>query len=563
MKIPHEKQKIFLAVLPVTAIALIIFGVHLEYSGDTTLPLFYRGLLNDTVVKTTYIYELFWGEFFSYAYALYPEFPFHGLLLLLFSGLAVGISFFPVIGFVQNVQTTALWKILLLLSLTSLLLIHVMWLDVTRIPLLIGVAVPLIFLNTPTAKVSSIFLLLLWVAAYWIRPESGQVAIIMLLPSLALALFTDLNRYRRAALLWLLGVALAFGTSVLHLSFYQNEDAKAMRTLYDLHFAFFDAYHRNVALSAISPANEARYEAMLVDFQSDKDSLSISHYQSFVDGKAFSLDALRQLPERLNRVAIFIRLLSGQNKGCMLLYFTVLFCCLLMLSNWRKSLKLILHQGYCWGCIVAIVFFVKAAERTYEPMITVAALIALADLRRMYAGHHPFILQMGMYPLFLVFLFGSFQWMDTCHAKSSWYKEMAKQNHQNLTVIVAWQKQHNNMLFSIDALELMNIGPLREFHVEQIYFYLHDAHINYFPGMDEALAKKFGSPSLKQFYSVAADRNMLLLCTKKRMAIIQNYLDKVHDLNLKCTIIQSYPIWKVSGSKEQLHVYQFSKLNND
>jgi hypothetical protein len=555
-----SRQKIFLWCLlgMLSAGILLRFGVHLEYSSDTTFPLFYRGVLNGVVVKSTYIYELYWGELFSRAYAWRSEWPFHGVALMLFSIVALILSIIPIIRF----QTPLLWTAIMTVSLTGLLLVHVIWLDFTRIPLVIGAAVPLLFLATHTTVWSTVILIIIWVTAYWLRPESGQVAIIMTLPSFLFALLTDFNRYKRAALLSLMGAILAIGSSLAHRNFHREEDAYAMRRMYDLHFAFFDAYHRNATMANSSPANEARYNAMMVDFQSDKDSLSMDHYASFVDGKAFTKDAFKQFPERMVRLGEFLQLLGGRDKGLVLFYLSVIIGCAILLGQRRKIMHLLWHQLYCWGSILAIVFFVKAAERTYEPMIAVAALIAFADLRRMYSGYYPFILKMGMYPLLVVFLYAGYHWANTYKEKSQWYKEMRRLNRKHLIEVVDWQRKHGNIILTVDAMELFNTGPLHEFHESQLFFNMHDAHINYFPGMNEALFKQFAAASLIDFYRLAAENGSLLISTEQRMSVIQNYLKEVHKLHIQGSAMHSLLIQRVSGEVDHLQVYQLSKSAN-
>lgn len=537
--------------------AVFVFGLHLEYSSDTTFALMYRGLFNGVAVPTLGIYELYWGECFAYAYSMWPNIPWHGCVLFILSLLGLVLSLHLFLTLIKKLRVPAHVVLLWSLSFFGLSIVHLICLDFTRIPMIVVASVTIIILTSRPKFLFSLALGIFFLGAYWMRPESGKVVLIILLP-LIIAEVVAFRRTRLRSVAIIAAIAsLCFSTEFLHGLAYQNRQHKELITMYDQHFAFFDAYHRNEALALDNPADSIRFQAMLIDFQSDMDSLSLEHYRRFVSGVPFSLDAFQDFKPRIERVQQFLCSLAQYQKGFLLCYLTTILCCIIFLRQKRDMLWLLINQLYSWSAVVAIVFFVKAAERTYEPMITVSALVAIADVRRMYKGHNPFALRIAFWPLLLIALVGASHWVKERLAKSRGYAIMEAQNISDVQIIDKWQGQHNNLVFTIDAFELFNMGPFNEYIYSDKKFYIHDAHINYYDiKMNESLDAMSGGKGLLSYYKNIEKNGYIIVSSQKRVELIADYLSIIYKENLS---IENVSVL-IAGNNEMSEEVGFFRL---
>lgn len=509
------------------------WGIHLEYSSDTTFPLAYRGVINSVAIRTLYIYELYWGELLSFAYKKWPQIPFHGCLLFIYS--LTGQILFLGVGYhtLRRISLPKIFELLLLLPFIAIASVNFFWIDFTRAPMLIIAALVVLVMSSNLFSKSAWFIFLaaiLFVSAYWIRPESGLLAIALTTPLVISFLISDFKKYLKQALFLLTFSAMAISTEYLHGQLYQDQTAVAIKKMYDLHFSFFDAYHQNGLAAEKSPADSIRFEAMLNDFQSDKDSLSLKQYAVYVTGRAFSLDVLNNAEGRWHRMRLFALKLLNFHKGLLLLYLCLLLLCGIVLNNWKHVLWLLFNQLYCWLAIFSIVFFTKAAERTYEPMIAVASLLIIAHTLLYFKCYNSFFLKMGSICITVLCVFGFGHWLKEYQHKSQHYKDLEAANIKNVELIDKIHQKTEKIVFTIDAWELFNMGVFKEYSNVNKPFFMHDAHINYYDKrMDTQLREFGGGSSITDFYNKIAEESYILLASPKRIKLITDYLRIVHN----------------------------------
>lgn len=530
-------------------LSIFIIGIHLDFfSSNVQLPALYKGLINGFKIRTLYIYEHYWGELFYYLYSKNIHIPWHGIMLTFYS--LISILFCLRFCYLVFKEKWDLLEFSMQVLLLLLFLPSIFWIDITRCSMLIVGTIIAIISVEKAERLSLkelIFYGFFFITAYWIRPESGKVAMVMVLPMAIIIAYFKKEAFIKKMVIQLVFISLSFMSVFVHTRLYQSQDDEVMRKMYKLHFAYFDAYIRNESLSS-NPADSIRLKAMSLDFSSDKDSLNLNVYEKLTFGETPSLINTINYEERFQRVNDFFSLLIYSNKGIVLAYIILLaFLFFSHIRNKRLIAYLVLGQVYALGCIVTIVFLFKAVERSYEPMISLAGLImVMGHQSNGYKTKMTFLEEIKTIIISTLVLLSVIMCFEGWDTKLKRFNKLELRNRHIVMSLSSINRKSTDLIFNNSALLVITFKPLEEVNPENFIIHIHDAHFNYLPGMDNALIRYSGSPSLISFYQYLAtkNKNHILVSNDENIQLLKDYFRIIYKMDFVVNElkISNYPI---------------------
>jgi hypothetical protein len=207
----------------------------------------------------------------------------------------------------------------------------------------------------------------------------------------------------------------------------------------------------------------------------------------------------------------------------------------------------VLGQVYALGCIVTIVFLFKAVERSYEPMISLAGLImVMGHQSNGYKTKMTFLEEIKTIIISTLVLLSVIMCFEGWDTKLKRFNKLELRNRHIVMSLSSINRKSTDLIFNNSALLVITFKPLEEVNPENFIIHIHDAHFNYLPGMDNALIRYSGSPSLISFYQYLAtkNKNHILVSNDENIQLLKDYFRIIYKMDFVVNElkISNYPI---------------------
>lgn len=541
-------------------IPLILFtciGFHIEYSPDSFFGVTYKGVVNNVYFETFYIYMHYWEWLLQYLYKVFPTVSWYGYLLLFYTIIAVYLLWIVWKKIILNTLDThsSILFTLLLGAIWSMMLFYI---GFTRIPFYIaGLVFINILINKEVRNKTFIFLLgLIATGACWMRYESTLAALIVIIPNLLFVFINQRDRFLSILLRLTLIFSVGFVGIWIHHQIYSSPKDQLAREFYNLHFNFFDAHQR---VSPNNPKDSIRIEAMKMDFNADKTMLNINEYRRLTIGQPLKLNNQQLIKTKLERSLKELNYLYYDNSHLVLLNLFMIFITMIICYKDKRNLSILL-LNHIWALfvILAIVYFLKYANRVIQPIFILATISNLICL--FYARKSLFYLSNRITSIvFLFLLLLSYRPFYAFYKnESNIERNIIQQNDHALKAISdIYKKGNQDIIFSNDGYELFKSGLLSELTKSDLVVYSMDTHINYLRGGDAALEKYCSCSTVFDFYQFLSlqDKNLVFIATERRIRMLKDYFSILYGYEIDFQNIDKNYSHVFINHHSKLHLY--------
>lgn len=546
---------------------LISFSIHYEYGGDVMFAQYFRGTLMGVKLYNFYYYEVGWSYLFIFLYGIMPSIPWHGAVITFLSASTFLLLLHLLWRLAQAVNLTAIISVLFVLAFV-LWSRSFFWISFSRLPV-IACGLILIYMALHGAesddfRIKSFHYLIClgyFVLNACFRLESAILATFMVLPSAAYLLHR-IGRSRLALKIPLLILPLMVSSAVLLANQFitQSDEHLAMKKMVALHFDFYDAGKVNYSLASSGATDSIKLEAMLKEFTPDKQQFPPDEYERFLSGRLLSTGTLHEWRWRLNKVAEFCSDMLTAHRAWLLTYFLLLLIVILLAKRFKDRMRILLFQLVFIVMILGIVFFLKAAERVHEPMLTLAGFLLLFDL--IYIEHENYakalrvIFSIIAVIAGLVIFIHIFKWFD----KMDHYDSETEKFHAEILADIysKMENEKKTIVFTAPAFELFRMNPLKEFRIaDESPIWTYDTHLTYIPGYDALLMKLTGSTTFTGFYAKLSSlgQNALIVSNHERMQLISEYSLQLYQFKIEYGIHPDVRLHDLSRNRQGLSYY--------
>lgn len=537
---------------------MAFWGANLEYGPDFFHPSVYKGLVNDVQVPTLYLYNLYWDKLLNVLYYYYPDISWYGILLFAYS--IINSILWSVVIVKISANLTASLRFIYLSILLLFWIDSLFYISFTRIPFYSIGVVSLYVLTSENLRFFSLRFLSITafaVGAIFIRYESGIAAFVVLLPVILLMKNGKPYRLRKVGSLLLFLIIGLVGVFI-HSKLYNQEQDQIANDFYQAHFNFFDSLQR---MPTDNPSDSIRVEAMMIDFNADKDSLSLMHYDLLTIGHPFKIKGTEHFQQKLQYFKQNISLLKSSNQLMLKSYvLLILLSIALMYRNRKLMMFLFVHQMWGWIVLILMLLLTKYTDRVTQPIFTLMSFSCILSLH--YSDKNEHLLNSRITKVFLTFLIGLCMYYSLFRYRDigKIYQSVNFQNGQILETLSRVQKQENkDIIFTNDAFELLSVGLFSEVSKNELVVYSYDNHLNYMRNVQEAINAYIGGSSIIDFYDyLNKNKNSnIILATNKRIDVYKSYFKLLYgyDLILK-DITKEYLDEGLYNNYNQIRLFQ-------